>query len=515
MDVHEAEADFKDLNMITTRLYDRFCHWLRRGFTALFRQDPGYPPPFIAYLLPDDPQWDEEGLLPVDDVFNPLPIQIPAWDYYNEPRYDVILTVYWDNTTLVYQKTWPGEDFPSLPLEDLLFDLPEYHLTAGIHSIRYEVTEYSGNSDWSVPQTVTIDLTAPMLAANQGQLRFDTSKITSGYLASHDDRVTATIESYRGGAPGDAVTWYWSRDPFAFSDDDIVSTRSLAAPEIGNSVTLVFNGDMVRARGDGVRYAFYRLTDRAGNASSYSLAFRLDVAAQPVPRVLPPPRIEGASGSASYSTLNPLSAINGAIVTIPAQADIRPGDVIAVQWAEPGSTGAYRTDQPEAANPLEFRIPASRIPQHFGKTIPVYYEVTEPSAVELHVSSRHNLTVSRVSGFPVVQCDKVSGGRLPLSSIADGGRAVFTLNSWLFMATDQFVNLEVRGVNNASQLVVVPVLSEYPVPSTGATISAGHISKADLQRFKVGTQLEIRVRVSFDQKLSWQSFPSLAPTLYG
>ncbi|RMM04075.1 hypothetical protein APX70_07833, partial [Pseudomonas syringae pv. maculicola] len=44
-------------------------------------------------------------------------------------------------------------------------------------------------SDWSVPQTVTIDLTAPMLAANQGQLRFDTSKITSGYLASHDDRV--------------------------------------------------------------------------------------------------------------------------------------------------------------------------------------------------------------------------------------------------------------------------------------------------------------------------------------
>lgn len=209
-----------------------------------------------------------------------------------------------------------------------------------------------------------------------------------------------------------------------------------------------------------------------------------------------------------------MSATNGAIVTIPAEADIRPGDLIAVQWAEPGSTGAYRTDQPEAANPLEFRIPAGRIPQHFGKTLPVYYEVTEPSVEEPHVSNSHTLTVSRISGFPVVQCDKVSGGRLALSSIAEGGRALFTLDSWSFMGTDQFVNLEVRGVNDAGQLLIVPVLSEHPVPSTDSTMSAGHINKVDLQRFKVGAQLDIRVRVSFDQKLSWQAFPSLTPTLY-
>ncbi|SDW54898.1 hypothetical protein SAMN05444064_104250 [Pseudomonas syringae] len=500
--------------MTVSKLYTRIVRWLSGKSKRLFRQSPGYAAPILIGLLPDDPQWGEQGLLPIEHAYDPLPVQIPAWNYDNMISFQVTLQVYWDANTLVYEKIWPGADFPTLPPDDLRFDLPVRYLLPGTHVMHYQVTEWTGNVGVSEPRPVTIDLTAPALAANQGPLKFDTSRITSGYLTSHGDSVTGTIESYRGGAAGDAVTWYWSRDPFAFSDDDIVSTRSLAVHEVGTSVTLVFDGDMIRARGDGVRYAFYRLTDRAGNASPYSMPFRLDVAAQPVPRVLPPPRINGASGSASYSTLNPLRATNGAIVTIPAQADIRPGDLIAVQWAEPGSTGAYRTDQPEAANPLEFRIPASRIPQHFGKTLPVYYEVTEPGVEEAHVSSRHSLTVSNISGFPTVQCDKVARGQLPLSSIAEGGRAVFTLDSWPFMATDQFVNLDVRGVNNANQLVVVSVLSEHPVPSAGATISAGHISKADLQRFKVGTKLEIRARVSFDQKLSWQPFPPLTPTLY-
>lgn len=500
--------------MAVPQLYTRIVRWLSGKSKRLFRQNPGYAAPILIGLLPDDPQWGEQGLLPMEHAYDPLPVQIPAWNYDTVISSQVKLQVYWDASTLVYEKVWPGADFPTLPPDDLRFDLPVRYLLPGTHVMHYQVTEWTGNVGDSEPRPVTIDLTAPVLAANQGPLKFDTSRITSEYLASHDDSVSATIESYRGGAPGDAVTWYWSRDPFAFSEDDIVSTRLLGTHEIGNSVTLVFTGDMMRARGDGVRYAFYRLTDRAGNASSYSLPIRLDVAAQPVPRVLPPPRIKGASGSASYSTLNPLSATNGTIVTIPAEADIRPGDLIAVQWAEPGSTGAYRTDQPEAANPLEFRIPAGRIPQHFGKTLPVYYEVTEPSVEEPHVSNSHTLTVSRISGFPVVQCDKVSGGRLALSSIAEGGRALFTLDSWSFMGTDQFVNLEVRGVNDAGQLLIVPVLSEHPVPSTDSTMSAGHINKVDLQRFKVGAQLDIRVRVSFDQKLSWQAFPSLTPTLY-
>ncbi|WP_044420383.1 hypothetical protein [Pseudomonas syringae group genomosp. 3] len=500
--------------MAVPQLYTRIVRWLSGKSKRLFRQSPDYAAPILIGLLPDDPQWGEQGLLPMEHAYDPLPVQIPAWNYDTMILFQVKLQVYWDASTLVYEKVWPGADFPTLPPDDLCFDLPVRYLLPGIHVMHYQVTEWTGNVGDSEPRPVTIDLTAPLLAANQGPLKFDISRITSEYLASHDDSVSATIESYRGGAPGDAVTWYWSRDPFAFSDDDIVSTRFLGAQEIGNPVMLVFNGDMIRARGDGMRYAFYRLTDRAGNASSYSLPVTLDVAAQPVPRVLPPPRIKGASGSASYSTLDPLSATNGAIVTIPAQADIRPGDLIAVQWAKPGSTGAYRTDQPEAANPLEFRIPAGRIPQHFGKTLPVYYEVTEPSVEEPHVSNSHTLTVSRISGFPVVQCDKVSGGRLALSGIDEGGRALFTLDSWPFMGTDQFVNLEVRGVDDAGQLLIVPVLTEHPVPSPGSTMSAGHINKVDLQRFKVGEQLDITARVSFDQKLSWQAFTPLTPTLY-
>lgn len=120
-----------------------------------------------------------------------------------------------------------------------------------------------------------------------------------------------------------------------------------------------------------------------------------------------------------------------------------------------------------------------------------------------------------MTGFPVVQCDKVSGGRLSLQSIAEGDYARFTLDSWSFMGTDQFVSVEVHGVGSAdNESLVVSVLDEYPVPLVGDNIDAGRISKTDLTRFLIGTQLDVRVRVSFDQTLSWQPFPSLRPTLY-
>lgn len=83
------------------------------------------------------------------------------------------------------------------------------------------------------------------------------------------------------------------------------------------------------------------------------------------------------------------------------------------------------------------------------------------------------------------------------------------------MGTDQFLTIEVQGVSSAdNELLIVSVLDEYPVPRVGDKIDAGVISKTDLKAFKIGTQLDIRVRVSFDQTLSWQPFPALRPTLY-
>ncbi|WP_237880945.1 hypothetical protein [Pseudomonas sp. PGPR40] len=81
------------------------------------------------------------------------------------------------------------------------------------------------------------------------------------------------------------------------------------------------------------------------------------------------------------------------------------------------------------------------------------------------------------------------------------------------MGTEQFLTITVRGVSSSGSQLDIPVLTESPVPQVAPVIDVGRISKADLQRLKIATAFEVRVRVSFDGKLTWQPFPTLTPTL--
>ncbi|MNR49320.1 hypothetical protein D3C85_1686770 [compost metagenome] len=93
------------------------------------------------------------------------------------------------------------------------------------------------------------------------------------------------------------------------------------------------------------------------------------------------------------------------------------------------------------------------------------------------------------------------------------GHANFWIRRWAFVALEQFVTITVMGVDSSNQKVTVPVLTEAPVPAVADEITMGRISRANLQRFKIGERLEVTFQVSFDGKLSWQKFPSLTPTL--
>jgi hypothetical protein len=143
----------------------------------------------------------------------------------------------------------------------------------------------------------------------------------------------------------------------------------------------------------------------------------------------------------------------------------------------------------------------------------VFYEVFEDGVVEPHRSNMFTLQVERLTGTPAIQCDRVSGGRLSLASVSDGGHANFTLERWSHMGTEQFLTITVLGVGSNNSPLTIPVLTESPVPEVAQKIDVGRISRADLQRFKLNSPLEVRVRVSFDGKLTWQSFTSLTPML--
>lgn len=470
------------------------------------------PPPVVAALLPDDPQWDESNLLPASATLIPLPVNVPAWTHIPISGLKTVLRLYWETGLtrhLVGEREWDSDLYPVIPSDQLQFEVPVIHLVQGLHEAWYELTTPNGDTNVSDRQPVSIDLTSPVIGSFVRPLEFDTHTITEQYLFDHADQAVALVPSYTDFKPGDVIVWYWSDDQSQVLPGDEVGSRTLPRGE-SQPLSLVFPGRMIVDRGDGERFAFYRLRDRAGNETSYSERVKLTINAQPVPRVLPPPKVDEASGSASSSTLNPVNATRGVTVRVPDEAVIRPGETLCVQWAEPDSVGSYRTEKAEAR---VVKVPSTRIAQHFGKSIPVYYEVFESGVDTPYRSARHTLNVLKVTGFPVVQCDKVSAGSLKLGNIADGGRASFTLEKWFLMGTDQFINIDVQGTDDVDRPVVIQVLKEYRVPQVAQIIDVGHITKVDLQRFKIGREIEVRVRVSFDEKLSWQIFPSLEPKL--
>ncbi|MBH2034338.1 MAG: hypothetical protein I8H93_25430 [Pseudomonadales bacterium] len=213
------------------------------------------------------------------------------------------------------------------------------------------------------------------------------------------------------------------------------------------------------------------------------------------------------------SPLLPSNAIGGVTVTIPPEAVIYDGERVVVQWAQQGSAGEYRTETPITPGGREYKVPVEKVRYHVNRSLPVSYEVLEPGVDVPHPSQAYVLKVEVLSGMPTIQCDKVSGGKLSLQSIPNGGYANFTLGSWTLMSTDQFLTITVEGVGIDNKKLVIPVLTESLVPQVAPTIPAGRISKAALQGFKLNLALEVRVKVSFDNKQTWQTFPTLTPTL--
>lgn len=476
--------------------------------------------PIVTVLLPDSPDWDETGLLPANLANQPMRVEIPPWIDRPNPSFPDTtshLRVYWNGgNSPVYERGWTHSEWGSgdrPPSAHLRFDLEARHVVHGGYDLHYEVTLFNGDIDESEKLKVTIDEIPPSLG-DVSRLIIDTDRITEQYLIDNGDKVQAEVPAYNRGRPGDIITWYWSKDPFNVMPADEVSSRTLYRGESGKPLPLDFPGDMIRPKGDGDFYAFYRLRDRAGNLSPYSTPYPLKVDLTPIPRTLPPVRVKEASGGAGGGSLNPLDAYNGVTVIIPDNAVIHDGEEVFVQWAAPGAVGEHRTDTPNPADSRDYKIPKDKIAQHLGKTIPVYYEVLEPGIDEPHRSDNYSLQVRDLTtGWPTIQCDKVSSSKLSLGNIAEGGHASFTLGSWTFMAVDQFLRVEVRGVDNSGQLVIVEVLKDEPVPGVAPSIPAGRISKTVLQRFGIPSPLEVRVSVSFDGTRTWKAFPRLTPTL--
>lgn len=474
--------------------------------------DPTAPKPEVDGLLPDVPD-GEPGLLPVALTGDDLNVWFTIPTYSDPAAGQEKYELFVDNDTgAIDTRYWdtPIDD------SDRYLKLPMNWLrnNDGTHRIYYKTTIYNGAENYSFDLQITLDTSAPVLATDS-KLIFPPEvlppkKLTARYLEQNGDKVEANLPAYTTPRAWDRIEWFWGTGP---GDLNSGGTIELNDQNYADPVVVEISGQYIRDRGDGPRFVQYRVKDRAGNASTYSVHVELDVEATPIPRTLPWPSIEKAAGSGEQQTLDPMLAMTGAIVEVPQEAVFYPGERVWVQWGEPGTLGARRIEQPIIPGPRRFQIDMQAVAAQIGKTFRVDYGAIDEYGDE-HPSTRRKLQVQTIPSnrFEAVQCDGVSGNRLSYKSVpAEGAR--LTLKKWVLATNDQWIWITMTGVSSSGQDSVFEAVRKRAVTDDEVIGGVGfrtdvRVSKAFLNSLRRDAPLTGKVYLSFDGGKTWPPTPA-------
>lgn len=449
-------------------------------------------PPSVESLLPDI-EGGAPNLLAFKATFTPLRVDFPMWMNSDpSPEEPEKVQLFW-NGQLAQTRYWEKPVQES----ELFIEAPIEYLTEGTHNLLYTVTLYNGNMTYSKALQITIKKTPPLLP-ERSEINFPAEieasrTVTDGYLSRNGDRLEGEVPSYLGAAAGDQISWYWSDSP---NGREQVNRRTLRHDDVSGPWVISFPGEFIRQSRNGLRYARYEVQDRAGTPVQRSESKSLNSEATGAPRQLPPPRVKDAEGSSFNSTLLPNNALRGATVIIPESAAIEDGEQITVFWGEPGSVGAYQSSTPTVPGGREFHIPPRFVAMHAFSELFVTYQV-KVSETEQPLSQRHHLLVGRIIGLPAPQCADIQSGAIALDSM--GEHAVFSIGSWPFHDTDQFVSMWLTGVKQGAvnESITLPIANYKPVPGN-APFEVGRVSKQALTALERGYQFQVTTRVTFE-----------------
>ncbi len=446
-------------------------------------------------------------------TYSPLRVEFHPWANSHPEIDEEYLFLYW-NDVLVDKKTFSKPIEP----EELFILVPVDKLIEGTHRLHYAVTLYNDTHVSSRPLDIYIDKTPPLLPTDDRLMLPDyviREGVTEEYLAANGDKLVCTVPSYIGAEPGDVVKWFYSENGAGQEMVDMMTLTQEHIETLGPRGTskpleLTFPGAFIRQSGNGTRYVRYEVQDRAGTQPQRALAVALESDLSLAPRELPPPRIKEATGSDYFSTLEPGNAFDGVTFVIPDNADIRPNETVTVFWGQPGTLGSYSTNTPISPGALEYLIPSLYVPPHMNGRVELYYQIDNP---DVPPSPSHHVTVRKIEGLPIVQCSDIHNRALNLRTL--GESTTFTLESWPFRHTSQFVNAWIDGVEsgNVTREIRLPIATALPVSSETGVMVLGTVTKTELLRLAINYQFRVSVEVSFDDKLSWLKFPDAAAHL--
>lgn len=464
--------------------------------------------PWVDAALPDL-DGGAPNLLPLTALLDNLRVEVPMWpESLPLPGLPETLSLYWDGVR-VDSRSWES----SVPADELFAHVPREMLTEGRHTLHYHVRIFNGEESDSLPIAVTIDRTRPYLGANEGKLVFPAEVVAEGvtarYLELNGDVLKATVPSYVVPAVGDRIVWYWDQVPFS---DDVVAERSLALSDIGQPLLLEFAGEVLRARGDGVRYAYYRVFDRAGNVSDRARPELIDTQATPIPRVLPWPNVPKATGTAQTIRLVLDTIAAPVLVTLPTGAVIYPGEAVSVEWGVPGTFGYHLATQTYQGQAGNYELPLAKVVAQAARTVQVRYRVEASEG--LLFSQQRQVTVQKLASAslprPYLQGAGVSGTQVSLSKV--GTWTDVRLDPWFLMAAGQRVTLLVSGVSPGGGVVAETLLENHEVRSANERVDT-RLAKSYLQRLQLSSSFTVTAKLSYDGGESWAHERSLNLTL--
>ncbi|CAG8865336.1 hypothetical protein PS627_01240 [Pseudomonas fluorescens] len=279
---------------------------------------------------------------------------------------------------------------------------------------------------------------------------------------------------------------------------------------------LVFKLDhqaVVNSAGDDIT-VFYQIAREGWALSADRLRFAVDM-----PRTLPLLSVRNAAGEGTGKGVVEALYLTreGAYVTVPASADVRPGESLRVHWEGHANGGRHVAEQPVAGETHRFQIPPSAIAANMEqvagedeKRFAIRYEVV--TAQGGIFSAPYNLRILpiAVSDYQPPNCLEATAGSLSVASL--GARdATLEVASWAFMALGQLVTLSVAGVDGNGNATTEHLLTAAPV--TQAQLDAGKvvqpIPNTFIKSLKVGTSMSMNLNLSFDGGDT--TFPRSAP----
>lgn len=432
-------------------------------------------PPFVEAAFHDE---DNEGLLPVSALNEPVKVDLVVWDTAEIGDY---YQVRWNHQKIGERKTIADTDTPGKPL---FLEIPTEVLLEGIHDLSYSTINAENTvEEWSTSVSIVVDLTPPG-RPQLGPIKFPAEidgGLTSDELTQLGDKLEVEIGSYTGMAKHDVIRTFWG--------DVEGPGATVTAGDMGlQRVLITYSRAFLESLGNFNGVVSYDVTDRAGNVSSRSLGVFVHLDLEELPANFPAPVIDPAVGN----LIDYAEAKAGVAVDIPQYPGAAALDLITLHWGAQsspplplpaGNEGEpivlsidvpYETIATKPAGAVQVRYDVQRAGARVGSSlesaIDVFITLPGPDVLVAPVIQGTSLTNPNIDDNFIDEDDYELNGRA-IIAWKDGFEVSDDLGlSWGQESIPQWYQIKASDVANQRDLALPVPNSVIKAQGTGAAI---------------------------------------------